>query len=348
MTLRPGLLAVTLTGLLLVGCGDSSSDPPSTQKASEKALQTVSGKLRKQLRGATAVDPATFPSAKGKTLQEVSDGLTGTGTTLGLASSIFTPGINRLAFGVIDSENRYVYAPTVVYTAATPTEPARGPYPAPADLLVTDAPHRSQNAANPKDLFAAIYAAQVPFPKVDQYAVLVVSRVGKQLIGAGVSVKVIPTSKDPLVKVGERAPRVGTDTLASVGGDKALLDTRRPFDDMHGVSFEDAVGKKPVALLFATPQLCQSRVCGPVVDIAAQLKAKYGDRVTFIHQEVYEDNDPDKGLRKPLRAFGLPTEPWLFVVGTDGKVVERLEGSFGLDAFEAALQSALDQDDDPS
>ena len=31
----------------------------------------------------------------------------------------------------------------------------------------------------------------------------------------------------------------------------------------------EVVGKKPVALLFATPQLCQSRVCGPVVDIAA-------------------------------------------------------------------------------
>lgn len=347
MTTRIGLIALTLSGLLLAGCGGSSSEKQSTTKPSEKALQSVSGKLRNELRSATRVNPAQFPSAKGKTLQQVSDSLTGTGTTLGLASSIFTPGINRLAFGVIDGENRYVYAPTVVYTAATPTEQARGPYPAPADLLVTDAPHRSQNAANPKDLFAAIYAAQVPFPKAKQYAILVVSKVGKDLIGAGVSVKVVPKAKDPVAKVGEPAPQVETDTLASVGGDKALLDTRRPFDDMHGVSFKDAVGKKPVALLFATPQLCQSRVCGPVVDIAAQLKAKYGDRVTFIHQEVYKDNDVAKGLRKPLQAFGLPTEPWLFVVGTDGKVVERLEGSFGLNAFEAALQSALKKEEAP-
>ena len=96
-----------------------------------------------------------------------------------------------------------------------------------------------------------------------------------------------------------------------------------------------------MALLFATPQLCQSRVCGPVVDVALQMKAKYGDRVEFIHQEVYEDNDPNKGLREPLQRFNLPTEPWLFVVGKDGRITARLEGSFGLGAFEQALKTAL-------
>ena len=101
------------------------------------------------------------------------------------------------------------------------------------------------------------------------------------------------------------------------------------------------VGKKPVALLFATPQLCQSRVCGPVTDVALQLQASYGDQVEFIHQEVYVDNDPNKGLRKPLQEFRLPTEPWLFVVGDDGRITARLEGSFGLKAFERALQTAL-------
>ena len=110
---------------------------------------------------------------------------------------------------------------------------------------------------------------------------------------------------------------------------------------MHEKSFADVVGKKPVALLFATPQLCQSRVCGPVVDVALQIKAKYGDQVEFIHQEVYKDNDVKKGLREPLRRFNLPTEPWLFVVGSDGRITARLEGSFGLDAFEQALKTAL-------
>jgi hypothetical protein len=96
-----------------------------------------------------------------------------------------------------------------------------------------------------------------------------------------------------------------------------------------------------VALLFATPQLCQSRVCGPVTDIALQMQAKYGDEMEFIHQEVYVDNDPEKGLREPLRRFNLPTEPWLFVVDRSGKVTARMEGSFGLTAFERAIKTAL-------
>ena len=86
---------------------------------------------------------------------------------------------------------------------------------------------------------------------------------------------------------------------------------------MHA-DFSKVVGSKPVALMFATPQLCQSRVCGPVVDVALQLRAQYGDQVEFIHQEVYADNDPNKGLREPLQQFNLRTEPWLFVVGRDG------------------------------
>jgi hypothetical protein len=110
---------------------------------------------------------------------------------------------------------------------------------------------------------------------------------------------------------------------------------------MHAKSFADVLGKKPVALLFATPQLCQSRVCGPVVDEAVQMKAKYGDRFEFIHQEVYQGNNVAKGLREPLRRFNLSTEPWLFVVGKDGRITARLEGSFGLSAFEKALKTAL-------
>ena len=52
-------------------------------------------------------------------------------------------------------------------------------------------------------------------------------------------------------------------------------------------------------------------------------------------------NDPKKGLRSRCKRFNLPTEPWLFVVGQDGRVTARLEGSFGLGAFERALETAL-------
>ncbi len=211
---------------------------------------------------------------------------------------------------------------------------------APADVLVTDAPYRSKQAATEADPFAAVYAAQVHFGKPGKYTVMAVTLVGGKPVAAPGELEVTTPARDKVPEVGERPPTVRTDTVASAGGDVEAIDTRRPTSDMHG-DFSKLVGTKPVALLFATPQLCQSRVCGPVVDVALQLRARYGDQVDFIHQEVYADNDPNKGLRKPLQEFNLPTEPWLFVVGRDGKVTARLEGSFGLDAVERALKTAL-------
>ena len=64
------------------------------------------------------------------------------------------------------------------------------------------------------------------------------------------------------------------------------------------------LGKKPVVLTFATPQLCQSRVCGPVVDVVEQVKATATKGVAFIHQEIYKDNDINKGFRPQVGRAG--------------------------------------------
>ena len=152
------------------------------------------------------------------------------------------------------------------------------------------------------------------------------------LTGATGQIDVSSEGADPIPGVGDKAPKVQTETLESAGGDIAKIDTRDPPSDMHKADFADVVGKKPVALLFSTPQLCQSRVCGPVTDMELQMQSKYGDKMTFIHQEVWQDNDINKGLREPLRQFNLPTEPWLFVVNAKGKITARLEGSIGVQA----------------
>ena len=110
---------------------------------------------------------------------------------------------------------------------------------------------------------------------------------------------------------------------------------------MHEKSFADVVGKKPVALLFATPQLCQSRVCGPVVDVGSQLKSRYGDHVEFIHQEVYVDNDPKRACASRSSASTCRPSRGCSWSASDGRITARLEGSFGLAAFERALKTAL-------
>jgi hypothetical protein len=331
------MMAVALAAALgAAGCGGGGK---STGNPVDQVSQ--SGGLRDRVRVATDPRPADFPAPKGRSLQSVADSIGGGNIEAALASSVFTVGRNRLAFGVIDDQGQFVYGKTAVYVAPKPGAPAKGPFVAPADVLITQPPYRSKQAATEQDPFAAIYAAQVPFRKAGPWSVLVATQVNGKLVAAPTQVQVSTHAADPIPEVGQMAPKVPTDTVASAKGDIASIDTRQPPDDMHKDSFASIVGKKPVALLFATPQLCQSRVCGPVVDIAAQLKAKYGNRIEFIHQEVYVGNNPRKGLRPPLKAFHLRTEPWLFVVNRAGRITARLEGSVGLNAFEQALNTAL-------
>jgi hypothetical protein len=332
------LLSAAVSVLALAACGGGSDSASSTGQA--QAPPGVSQQdFERRLAEAASSTKADFPAPAGRSLQAIADTVQA-GPQIGLATSVFTPGDERLAFGMVDKSNNFIYGKTAVYIARDPSQTALGPFPAPADALVTRPAFRSQNAAVESSPIAQIYAAEVPFERAGSYAVLAVTKQGSSLVGAPAQVEVKRRTSIP--DVGDRPPAVETDTVASAAGNLAAIDTRRPFArELHETSFKDLLGRKPVALLFATPQLCQSRVCGPVVDIELQTKEKYGDRMTFIHQEVYRDNQVDKGLRPSLRAFGLRTEPWLFTVDADGRIAARLEGSFGVKEFEQAVQAAL-------
>jgi hypothetical protein len=198
--------------------------------------------------------------------------------------------------------------------------------------------YRSKQNSGPGGI-QAIYAANLPVPKAGTYFVLSLTKGPSGLIGATGELAAATSSQIP--SVGQRPPAVATDTAATVHGDQALLTTRLPPEQMAAQSFDQVLGKKPVVLLFSTPQLCISRVCGPVTDVAVQLQKKFGSQVDFIHQEVYVDNQPSKGLRPQLKAFHLRTEPWLFAIDRQGKIVARLEGAFGTTELTQAIQAAL-------
>lgn len=282
---------------------------------------------------------AEFPATRGRTLQQVANGLNGGGPQVALATSVYASGRNRLAFGMIGPTGTFLYGDTAVYVAPAAGAPARGPYLAPADSLVVAPRFRSTTSAEDTGDVTAVYHADVALPSPGRWLVLGVTRVRGRLLGGVAGVDVAHRTAIPAV--GDVAPRIHTPTLASVHGDAAKIDTRVPPDDMHDVDLADVLGRRPVALLFATPALCRSRVCGPVVDEAAQLQSVYGSRVAFIHNEVYVDNDPAKGLRPQLRAFGLESEPWLFAIDRRGRIAARLEGAFGLDEFRQAIEAAL-------
>jgi len=75
--------------------------------------------------------------------------------------------------------------------------------------------------------------------------------------------------------------------------------------------------------------------------VAAEVEDEYRDQVDFIHMEIYNDNEVSKGTRPQVNAFRLPSEPWLFVIDAQGKVVARVEGAFSVEELESAVKKAL-------
>jgi hypothetical protein len=256
-------IAVLGATLAVAGCGSGSANDGSTRTAA----------LPAPIRRAQHVSTADFPAVQGRTLQAIANTVKA-GPKIGLASSVLVPGTQRVAFGVLDADNRFLYGKSAVYVADSPGAKAHGPYLAPADSIVPAPPFLSRTAAADTADIKAVYAAQVPFPAAGRYAVLAVTEVNGELMGAPTQITVRRSS--PIPTIGQAPPRISTPTVASVGGDIKKIDTRVPPDDMHKVDFKAVLGKRPVALLFSTPQLCQSRVCGPVTDIALQMEHEFG------------------------------------------------------------------------
>jgi hypothetical protein len=104
----------------------------------------------------------------------------------------------------------------------------------------------------------------------------------------------------------------------------------------------DAIAQgKPQVIVFATPQFCSSRVCGPVVDIVRTLLPAYGERVVFTHQEIWQDVTAHEFF-PTVAEWGLQTEPWIFVVDGKGIVRAKFEGLTTVREIEAALQQILE------
>jgi hypothetical protein len=197
---------------------------------------------------------------------------------------------------------------------------------------------RSRTTAEDPDAARSVYVTDVPLSRRGKGVLLALVRLdGRLLASTAYSINVGRRGAQP-PRVGERAIRIHTDTPADVGGKLERIDTRvPPLRSLHDVDFADVLGRKPVVLVFATPQLCQSRVCGPVVDVAAQVQADSGKGVAFIHQEIYKDNTINEGFRPQVAAYRLPTEPWAFVIDRRGVISDRIEGAFSVGELARAV-----------
>jgi hypothetical protein len=314
---------VILAALAVVGCGSNSdsSEPPPTPQPSARAED--------------------FPAAKGKTLTTLREGLPKGPILAPTTAASLHVGDNRVAFALRDRANKLLSgAGVALYTTDHDGGNMRGPYLAHTESLKVKPQFESQNTAQDPEAAKAIYVAEVPIPKAGKRVITGVARLPRRLVATSGFELTIPRKgqKGLPPDVGDPAIDVHTPTITSVGGDAAKISTRvPPADPMLQTDLHDVLGKKPVVLVFATPQLCQSRICGPVVDVAMQVQSDYGDKAAFIQQEIYNNNTVSDGFRPQVDAWRLPTEPWIFVIDRDGKIAARFEGAVSVGELERAV-----------
>jgi hypothetical protein len=195
-----------------------------------------------------------------------------------------------------------------------------------------------------------VYVADLDLPTAGTYGVEFTTAVGNgapEVIRTGFDVQ--PTSG--VVAVGDKAPPSDTPTLSDVGGDVSKISSDpQPVKAFYETSVAQAISDhKPFVLAFATPKFCVSQQCGPTLDRIKPIAAAHPD-VTFINVEPYELHDVDGQLQPvtkgdPPQLITVPaanewrllSEPWTFVVGSDGIVSASLEGVVGDDELEAAI-----------
>jgi len=147
--------------------------------------------------------------------------------------------------------------------------------------------------------------------------------------------------------IGDPAPASQQATTATAPLEE--IDTSFPFrGGMHDLTIADAVASgRPTVIAFATPAYCTSRTCGPVLDLVLDpLALRYGEQAAFIHVEPYVLRDlretNQRNLVPAMLEWRLQSEPWVFVVGPDGRVVAKYEGILAVDELESVLQVLLD------
>jgi hypothetical protein len=192
-----------------------------------------------------------------------------------------------------------------------------------------------------------VYVANVHFDRAGDWGLkaAVTTVDGNQLEEAPFRFTVRDDSTEP--SVGDPAPASVQATLATAPSVEEIDSSFPPRPQMHDISIAAALAlHRPLVIAFATPAYCRTRTCAPVMDtIMDPLFARYADRASFIHVEPYVLRDLRAGfVQNPVpaaREWQIQSEPWIFIVGSDGRVAAKFQGIMALDEVESALQAAL-------
>jgi hypothetical protein len=240
----------------------------------------------------------------------------------------FGPGDVRFTFLVIDGQGRVVTRPTAKVWLA------RGLKSTPFARTTAASESIGVGKSEPGEP-TEVFVAHLQLKKPGTYWLLAEPVGGRKIQAVG---NVVVKSETAAPDVGASAIASNTPTLDDATLDELSTSTT-PDPELYKISIADALAaKKPFVVVFATPKYCTSRTCGPVVDVVSAVRRKHADDgIPFIHVEIYQNNDPAKGENQWVKEWKLPSEPWVFLVGADGTIKSRFEGTLSVDELDEAV-----------
>jgi hypothetical protein len=303
---RPAVFALALAFLAAVACtNDSASTAGTSPSGSSYALQVASSDLYAGT--PQRVQVGVFNSgANGVQL------LTGGSIPLSLAPADGGQPIQGTA--------HYVPAPgTAVASSPTLTSPSKG-----------RGVYQLEHVTFPS---TGVWTASLSFTEGGQPQTLTTQ--------FGVS------DKPALPAPGQKALDTTNLTMADTSVNPEAIDSRAqggakvPDPELHQDTISAALAAhKPILALFSTPVYCQSEFCGPSTDALEQIAKTGPTGADYIHIEIYKDyakHEINTAAKQWLLRNGDLTEPWLFLIGRDGKIVDRWSPLFDVHEVQAEL-----------
>lgn len=237
--------------------------------------------------------------------------------------------------GTLVSYGTVSFAFSYTGTAASSSAPRPGPK-ATATYVPTpgtpDGGGSGPSVTQPAEARGLYEATGVTFEEAGFWQVEVTADV----VGAGTQVAQTTFSvaeRPSLPAPGRPALKTENLTLVSKGAPKAAIDSRYTTDgkipdpELHRWTIAAAIEKHlPALVVFGTPVYCVSRFCGPITDLVDGLSKQYGDRAVFIHVEIWRDFQNqviNKAAADWLYRNGDLTEPWVYLIGADGTILDR-------------------------
>jgi len=299
---RRDFLVVTGLGLLGAACGGGSGDNHQT--------------------GATGPASPTGPTASSVpgSLDDLAKGAQQMSVLSG--NEPVAPGQVGFSFALADSKGGLITGGSPqVWAAPDQTSKATGP------VSATWYPFTGYEATgdhSPKSALTGTYVANIQLATPGNWVVGVRAR-GGGVNAFGTAAQ--PVANGLLNQAGSKATSVQT-PVATTDAAISEICTRNPVDHMHAISLDKALTNgKPTVVVFSTPLLCESQLCGPVTDEVILVQEKHGSKANFIHVEEFLPGPshsppvPSLDTRSPgFKAWKLESEPFVFVIDPPGVI----------------------------